>query len=389
MIKNSARVALPGWLFDERRERVAWAIWGLVFSVFTIVSIFRPGMREVLHVYRNASAAWLSGQEIYPGIDYPPTFVILFTPFAKMPLAVSEILWRALGMGIYVSSLWRLARVVEPGPRKLFFLVSIFSLQAALGSIKNGQTNLLLAGAMAHASIDWATARRRAAVSWLIVATVAKPIAIVMILLLGAADIPLIPWIAGGLLLAGAVPLIFDPWSSVAHQYHAWCGDILGIASSGENRFDDVNGLFRTLHVDVPAIWMVLLRILAAALTLLIWLVVSRRMGHPQRALMLFSLSAAYLMLFNPRTESNSYVILSTAIAALAALFLVVQRRRLGWLLVGLEAAMWNGSFGKQIWLMTKLWLMPIVAAVFFAVLISETWRSRSRNWKAATATTT
>ena len=380
-------MALPGWLFDERRERVAWALWGLVFSVFTLVSIFRPGMREVVHVYRKASTAWLSGQEIYPAIDYPPTFVILFVPFAKMPLAVSEILWRTLGMGIFVSSLWRLSRLIDPGPRKLFFLVSILSLQAALGSIKNGQTNLLLAGAMAHASVDWAAARRRAAVGWLIVAAVAKPIAIVMILLLGAAEISLIPWIAGGLLLAGAVPLLFDPWSSVVHQYRGWYGDILSIASSEENRFDDVNGLFRTLHVHVPASWMVLLRILAAALTLLVWLVVARRMVHPQRGLMLFSLSAAYLMLFNPRTESNSYVILSTAIAALAALFLV-QGRRLGWLLVGLEAAMWNGSFGKQIWLMTKLWLMPVVAAVFLAVLIAEAWRSTRRNWQPATATT-
>lgn len=375
-------MALPGWLFDGRRERVAWAMWGLVFSVFTIVSILRPGMREVLHVYRNASAAWLSGQGIYPGIDYPPTFVILFTPFAKMPMAVSEILWRALGMGIYVTSLWRLARVVEPGPRKLFFLVSILSLQAALGSIKNGQTNLLLAGAMAHASIDWAAARRRAAVSWLIVATVAKPIAIVMLLLLAAADITLIPWIAGGLLLTGAMPLVFDSWSSVVHQYRAWYGDILGIASSEENRFDDINGLFRALHLHVPATWMMLLRVLAAGLTLVVWLFAARRMVHPERGLMLFGLSAAYLMLFNPRTESNSYVILSTTIAALAALFLVVQGRRLGWLLVGLEATMWNGSFGKQIWLLTKLWLMPVVAAVFFTVLISEAWRSRQRNWQ-------
>jgi alpha-1,2-mannosyltransferase len=389
LVKNGARVELPGWLFDERRERVAWAIWGLVFSVFTVVSIVRPGMREVLHVYRNASIAWLSGQEIYPGIDYPPTFVILFTPFAKMPLSVSEVLWRALGMGIYVSSLWRLARMVESGPRKLFFLISILSVQAALGSIKNGQTNLLLAGAMAHASIDWAAARRLAAVGWLILATVAKPIAIVMLLLLAAADITLIPWIAGGLLLAGAIPLIFDSWSSVAHQYRAWYGDIVTIASSEENRFDDINGLFRTLHVHVPAIWMMLLRLLAAVLTLAIWLVASRRMDQPRRALMLFGLAAAYLMLFNPRTESNSYVILSTAIAAWAAYFLVVQGRRLGWLLVGLEAAMWNGAFGKLIWLMTKLWLMPVVAALFFAVLLSEAWRSRPRKLQAATATTT
>ncbi len=368
---------MPAWCFDRRRERLAWTLWVAVFSAFAVLSIVRPEMRTVLRVYRNASNIWLSGQKIYPGIDYPP-FVVLFTPFARIPLSASEILWRALGMIIYVSSLWRLARTVESGPRKLFFLVSILAVPAALGSINNGQTNLLLAGAMAHAAIDWIAVRRRSAVAWLILAVVLKPIAIVMVLLLAAADLTLIPWFAGGLLLTAALPLLFDPWRSVVHGYRGWFTDILSIVVPGEHRFDDINGLFRTLHLDVPAKWMLFVRVAAAALTLAVWWVASKRLAQPRRGLTLLGLSVAYLMLFSPRTESNSYVMLSHSIAAFALLVLVVEGRRIGWLLLGLDVAMANGSFGKTIWLMTRLWLMPVLAAVFFVFLISEVWRSRS-----------
>ena len=368
---------MPAWLFDRRRERVAWALWGVAFVGFSVLSILQPEMRTVLHVYRRASNAWLSGQAIYPGMDYPLPFVILFTPFARIPLAASEILWRALEMGVYVSSLWRLARVVEPGPRRLFLLLSLLALPAALGSIKNGQTNLLLAGAMAHATVDWIRMRRRSAVVWLIVGVVVKPIGIVMVLLLAAADLALIPWLAGGLLLTAALPLLFDPWPYVVHQYRAWYADLLSIAPSEEHRFDDINGLLRTLHLQVPTQGMLLVRLVAAALTLAVWWVGSKRLAQPQRGLTLLGLSASYLMLFNPRTESNSYVILSHSIAALALLVLVVQGRRIGWLLVGLDVAMANGMSGKTVWLMTKLWLMPVLAAVFFVFLISEVWRAR------------
>lgn len=370
--------AFPAWFFDRRRQRVAWILWGAVFSVFTVVSIIRPEMRTVLPVYRYASDAWLSGRGIHPGIDYPLPFVILFTPFARIPLSASQILWRALEMGVYVSSLWRLARVVEPGPRRLFLLVSILALPAAFGSIKNGQTNLLLAGAMAHAAVDWISARRRSTVAWLIVAVIVKPIGLVMVLLLVAVDLTLIPWFAGGLLLTAALPLLFDPWPYVVAQYRAWGADLLSIAPSGEHRFDDINGLFRTVDLHVPTQWMLLVRAAAAALTLAVWWVASKRLAQPQRGLMLLGLSAAYLMLFNPRTESNSYVILSHSIAALALFVLVVQGRRIGWLLVALDVAMANGSFGKTVWLITRLWLMPVLAAVFFAFLVSEVWRSRS-----------
>ncbi len=119
------------------------------------------------------------------------------------------------------------------------------------------------------------------------------------------------------------------------------------------------------------------LRLLAAGLTLALWLVWARRLRQPDYAFALLGLSAAYLMLFNSMTESNSYVVLSPAIAVMATRLLLVEGRRVGWLLVGLAVALGNASYGDPIWPLTKLWLKPTVALSFVGFLIYDGARRR------------
>ena len=72
------------WLVDQRRVRVAWAGWAIVFLVFTAVTIAKPDFRSVTVAYRNASQNWLAGRDIYPQregeMNYLPQFAILFSP---------------------------------------------------------------------------------------------------------------------------------------------------------------------------------------------------------------------------------------------------------------------------------------------------------------------
>ena len=369
------------WIVEPRGRKAAWALWALVLLGFTVVSIARPGMRSVTPVYRDASFAWLSGQDMYPqrdgAMNYLPQFAILFSPFASMPQRVGDFLWRLMQLGVYVSSIHRLAMEAQSGPKDLFFPVTILALPAALGSAMNGQSNMLLAGAMTHASVEVIRGCRWAVAAWLILGLVAKPIAIVMILLLAMSNRAMIPWFLGGMALAAASPLLFDSWPSVAGQYTSWYRQLLVIGPSHEHRFDDISGLLRTLNMHLTIKVLYQLRLLAAGLTVALWLVWARRLRQPDYAFALLGLSAAYLMLFNPRTESNSYVVLSPAIAVMAARLLLVEGRRVGWLLAGLAVALGNASYGDPIWPLTKLWLKPTVAAMFAAFLIYEIARRR------------
>jgi hypothetical protein len=96
------------------------------------------------------------------------------------------------------------------------------------------------------------------------------------------------------------------------------------------------------------------------------WWIGSRRLGEPHRVLTLLGLSAGYLMLFNPRTETNSYVILAPAIAVLAARLVAVESSRVGWMLAALALALGNSGMGNPIWPLTKIW-PPVMALAFLA----------------------
>jgi hypothetical protein len=117
------------------------------------------------------------------------------------------------------------------------------------------------------------------------------------------------------------------------------------------------------------------LRVSAGGVTLLIWWLGARRLQEPSRAFVLLGLSAGYLMLFNPRAESNSYVILAPILAVMAARLLVVEGSRTGWLLLGLTLALGNSSMGDPIWPWTKLWLKPVVALLFMGYLCHQSLR--------------
>ena len=369
------------WLVDRQRVRAAWVMWAIVFLVFTAVTIAKPEFRSVTSAYRHASENWFAGRDIYPQregeMNYLPQFAILFSPFAQLPKAASDTLWRLLQMGVFVSALRRLATVAQSGRMDLFLLVSILAAPVALGTVMNGQSNLLLAGAMGHAAVDLLRHRNWAVAGWLNVGLIAKPITVVMALLVAATDGTVVPWLLGGITLTALAPLAFDAWPTVAGSYSAWFRQLLLLVPSEEPRFEDLASLLRVLgwHLD-PGVWFVL-RVTAGAAILAAWWIGSRRLEGPHRVLTLLGLSAGYLMLFNPRTESNSYVILAPAIAVLAARFLAVESSRVGWVLAALALALGNAGMGNPIWPLTKLWLKPIVALAFLGWIFHRIFRRR------------
>jgi alpha-1,2-mannosyltransferase len=369
------------WLVDRQRVRAAWVMWAIVFLVFTAVTIAKPEFRSVTSAYRHASENWFAGRDIYPQregeMNYLPQFAILFSPFAQLPKAAGDTLWRLLQMGVFVSALRRLATVAQSGRMDLFLLVSILAAPVALGTVMNGQSNLLLAGAMGHAAVDLLRHRNWAVAGWLNVGLIAKPIAVVMALLVAATDGTVVPWLLGGMALTALVPLAFDAWPTVAGSYHAWFRQLLLLAPSEELRFEDLAGFLRVLgwHLD-PGVWFVL-RVAAGGAILAAWRIGSRRLEEPHRVLTLLGLSAGYLMVFNPRTETNSYVILAPAIAVLAARFLAVESSRVGWVLAALALALGNAGMGNPIWPLTKLWLKPVVALAFLGWIFHRIFRRR------------
>jgi hypothetical protein len=95
-----------------------------------------------------------------------------------------------------------------------------------------------------------------------------------------------------------------------------------------------------------------------------------RRFDRSGAAWTLAALSAIYLMLFNPRTETCSYVLLGPFLATAAlACFRIEARHWLGWTLA-LAALGCACDAVPVVHNWTDRWLKPLIALLFLPVVI-------------------
>ncbi|MCX6907615.1 MAG: hypothetical protein NTY01_06180, partial [Verrucomicrobia bacterium] len=140
----------------------------------------------------------------------------------------------------------------------------------------------------------------------------------------------------------------------------------------------DLNGIIRTFGMELHGSVSKLMRVLAGGAVLGVWWLGARRWADPLRAMWLYALAASYLMLFNPMTEANSYVIIAPAFGLWVAWALGnPETRRIGWALacmalsMGLLPTVFRPLFGNYF----ALFWYPTMTIFFVAALIYFRWR--------------
>ncbi len=361
---------------DSPFSRAGWLLWFGYLAVLSLVVAHAPE-HAVTPTYAAASRAWWEHRNLYDlqsvhGFLYLPQSAILYTPFALFPPVPREILWRAVNFAILVSSLARLASFL-PRPSRSFVLLSLLTIPASLASARNGQTNLPLAAAMIHGFLEAAKGRENRAASWFLLGLVYKPVSIVPYLLAGALYPRLRRPLGIGTVLLLGLPWLFGPGGFVLDQYRLFGRKLLLSGQPGEPSFSDLSGLLETLHIAPPSSWLFGYRALAALLTLLLgWIALRRDPAHAAPGL--DGLAAVYLMLFNPRTEANSYILLAPATAFFALWELSLGRRGSAAILIGITLGLGSSSYGPiHGW--TNLWLQPLLALIFLGYLARRCFR--------------
>lgn len=363
---------------EARAVRIAvliWIVYGLVFAAIVAVD---PVKRTVTHEYRGAALGWWAGESIYGegegGYLYLPHAGILYTPYAVLPLRVGEPLWRLTGIALFGWSIWRLCGVFAGSRRKLWFLVAtVAAIPPSLASARNGQANLAMAALMAFAAVDLGRALWMRGAGALLLTVVLKPLGLVPCLL-AAGCYPrrlVLPFAAGFVLLAAASYIHFDP-GYVTQQYAEFVAKMQVARAPLVHNYCDVQGLIRTLGFDPPKSLMTGVQAVAALLTFLVAWAAVRRYDAARGAFTCMMLAALYLLLFNPRTETNSYVLIAP-FAGLLVAAAAVGTRRPGcflWLaayVFALTCDAW-GPLHK----LTNLWLKAVVTIIFASVLMLD-----------------
>ena len=124
----------------------------------------------------------------------------------------------------------------------------------------------------------------------------------------------------------------------------------------------------RIAGLDVPERVQTVLRLLAAAGTLALVFYTRRKHDAARSAIFLFSLAALYVMLFSPRTENNTYVMLAPVFGLfLASAFLIEKRPGEGSLLSMLALVLLSSRPISKLLAphAEQIWIPPLIGACF------------------------
>jgi hypothetical protein len=356
-------------------DRTGWIAWAILFAVAATQRVLQPDRRREDREYGRAAAAWAQERDLYEegiaGFLYLPQAALLYAPFEAAPKPLGEIVWRLAGTLLLATGLWRLARGGAGPPPGGFAFATLLVLPAAWSSVRNGQTNLHLTGALLHVATCLGSARWWSASAWLVLGLVLKPIAIAFALLAAVLHRATAPRLLLLALLVAVVPFLAADPTYAARQYEQFFAKAWRSAQPGEKGYADLAGLLQAAGIGLPTAARLCLAALAAVGTLLLCAVAQRRGPAARAAFLLFAFGASYLVLFNPRTEANSFVLLAPAVALLAAdRWLRGDRGATTWALVVVAVVLGCDNYGRAIHAATDRWAKPLVSLLFAAWLV-------------------
>jgi hypothetical protein len=367
---------------DNRWMKVGLALLGMVFSGISLYLILNPERTGVVPNYRFASSHWWAGESMYPGgthgFLYAPQFALLFTPFHLVqPLVLGEILWRLLGFGLFALALSELSKCnfgTAKGAKfnPAFALLVLLAVPASLASLSNGQTNLHLSAILVLLCLSIRAEKWNIAATLLSIALILKPISIAPWLLAFAVFSTLRVRLIVGLMALGVVGLMHPSSTYAWSQWIEFTNKLLHSYTPENLRVSDLFGFLERLGVPNPLPFNSLTRAVAAGSALIFIFYKYRRGGSINGSWGLWVATALIWTIFNPRAETNSYVLISPllAFAALSYWTDVKGERWKGAILSIACIGLMCDGMGKPIYLATDVWFKPLIVMLVSPLLI-------------------
>jgi hypothetical protein len=322
-----------------------WAVWAVVVAAVLVRMHPRRFGPAFGFYFEYASKLWAE-QPLYDpsslgDVNYWPVSLLLFVPL----LPLDPTLAASVSFAIFAALLTYAAIVFtrallddRPGTIWIAGLLLAVNIWPGWYGFKYVQLLIPMTAATMLASTAMMRARWTVASLWLAVALVAKPLALVMVLLTGVLVPRMRLLLLAGVVAGFALPFVFLHWDYVIGQYQALGLKLWAVTTAPPGEWiwqSDYTTLLRAFGIALPGKMGFAIRLVAAVGTLwLAWRV--RGTGDRKAfALALLLLSGLYITLFGPRNENISYLAVTPALSAVAFLILLrdVSDFR-GWLLI-------------------------------------------------------
>ena len=300
-------------------DRLGLILWLGAFLVVLAMAWASPDARSVVLYYRHGSEAFVAGQPLYRvelamGYLYAPAFAALYVPLMKLGPYVGDTLWHLLCFAVLTLAAVRQVRKIGGEGRIWLLSLGLFlALPMALGAIRNGQSTILLAGACWLLTFSALEGKRLETFFWASLAIIAKPTAIIMLLLAGALRPRLIPMLVLAVLFVLAIPYAFASASYVNEQYYDFFRMLTSMAVDPTGPFlpTDFTAPFASVGMPLSELAATAVRVIAGLLVLWVVLRLDSRLDSGSGALAVFLAAAFYMCVFNPRVEPNTYAMVA------------------------------------------------------------------------------
>lgn len=361
---------------------VGLALYALFNLVIFVLVYINPEARSVVPVYRIGSLGWWAGQDIFgegtAGFIYLPSFAVLYTPFALLGPQFGDIAWRAVSAALLAYSIAEVFRVVLPrfDARTRWLIVGtalLIALPGAANSLRNGQATNILYGLMLLATVHVIERRWWSGAILLGLAFALKPLAIVYILLVAALQPKIIPKLIVALIVLMILPLINPNPARALELYGLGIHKVLASGAPEAGRWSDITGLLGRFGIIAPESLLTAARVVTALLTLALGFIALRRNGLVRGMINLYALSIVYLMLMSPRTEAQTYLMLSSTLAIGSVIgWHVDGERKVPTLFIILAVALAAGGLGTAMLRATDLWWDPLLCLIYLPFLVRD-----------------
>ena len=370
--------------------RLGWALLGAVFAGMSLYLVLNPTRTGVVPNYRFASTHWWIGESMYPGgthgFLYIPQFAVLFSMIEWIrPPILGEIVWRALGFGMFAWALWKLGNLFsEPDGRlgitaSTFLFLVILAVPASLASLNNGQSNLPLSSVLVLMCLALREERWNFGALLLTIALILKPISVAPWLLVFAIFPRMRLPLLGGVLVLGLVGFVHPHPSYAWGQWLEFWSKLTRSYTPENLRVSDMFGMLEKMGFSNPLVFSSLIRMVAAGSALLFVGWKYRRGGVFDGSWGLWVATALIWTVFNPRVETNSYVIISPLLAFAAVSYWreVEGVRWKGAILALACVGLMCDGMGKPIYLATDVWFKPLIIFLVSPLLfrMPNSWR--------------
>ena len=300
----------------------AWISWAL--ALFVLVVRFCAGFHRAYAFddYISAGLHWIHGEYLYAnwrGFIYSPLTAVFFAPFASLPRGVAYALWLLLSAGALLGGLTALLKTTffPVISRAYSGIIYLLLLPFTLGNLDVGQANALVIGLLMFAIAAVRVERWNLAALCVVIATYFKIYPVAVGMLICAIAPRRFAWrFLIALAILGVAPFLFQHWSYVSDQYHAWL-----TTRTSDDRLNysftyaplDLWFLLHSIaHLPIPSWVYTLIQVgTGGGLAMLCLWGKWRRWESDRLLTTLFFLVSIWMVLCGPATESHTYLLLA------------------------------------------------------------------------------